>query len=477
MIKALKTFLLICLLFLICIFPSVSCKKKTSLSKYDISLTYNDGEIYGKCVYKFINHYNQTFNKLKFNLFANAYKKGAINPPVLDCDYPKAYPFGESFGCITIESVKVENSPAEFTVYGSDGQFLEILTGEIYPNESKEVEINFKTVIPKSLLRLGINDKSINLGDFFPTACKIENDTFKEISYYGLGDPYFSECANYSVSITLPSTYTVASSGTPTLTEIGEFGTTYSYELQSGRDFAFVLSENFNVTSQKVGNLTINYYHFDDNGQQILDTIIDCVQYFSKTFGNLQISTLSVAQTPFLYGGMEYSGLCVVNSNLTDEDFKYSLIHEIAHQWWHGGVGCDGYTQGFIDEGLAEYSTYLYLSNTYGKNYGNEMIENTKLAYKSFFNLNSLLSGDVDTSMIRELHSYKSLLEYVNITYNKSLLMFYEYEQAIGKSKTISKLKKLYQKYVGKEIDLYKLTQVLGLKEHFYSFAEGKVII
>ena len=55
--------------------------------------------------------------------------------------------------------------------------------------------------------------------------------------------------------------------------------------------------------------------------------------------------------------------------------------------------------------------------------------------------------------------------------------MFYGYEQAVGKPKTISGLKKLYQKWIGEEIDLYKLTQVLGLKDHFYSFAEGKVII
>jgi len=46
---------------------------------------------------------------------------------------------------------------------------------------------------------------------------------------------------------------------------------------------------------------------------------------------------------------------------------EYYLAHEIAHQWWGQGVTWDSYHDHWISEGLAQFSTILYLREKYGE--------------------------------------------------------------------------------------------------------------
>ena len=458
----------------ICLFSS--CKKQSPLSQYDLNIVYSDGEISGKLAYKFVNSYNCVFDHLLFNLHANAYSENASHPPVGANNLSKAYPYGQSFGNIEILEVTSNQESLEYEIFGEDGEFLKIFTGAIYQDKEKSVEITFKTTIPSSNLRLGVTNLSVNLGDFFPTLCYINNGAFQQISYTTFGDPYYQDVSNYTVDITVPSKFSVASSGNPAKTEITEHGTTYSYELFNGRDFAFVLSENFEIRSIKTKDLTINYYSLSDDAQEKLDLATDCINFFTKTFGKLPFQTVSIAETPFFCGGMEYSGLCIVSSNLETNDFNYSLYHELAHLWWHGGVGNDQFSCAYIDEGLCEFSTYLYLRKNKIDD-ANNMIENAKYVYKSFFDINSLLSGSANTTMQRNLNEFTSEYEYINIAYNKSFIMFYNYFLTVGENKALKSFKKLYKDNYLSEIDKYDLIKALGLSEHFNSYIDGKVLI
>jgi hypothetical protein len=46
---------------------------------------------------------------------------------------------------------------------------------------------------------------------------------------------------------------------------------------------------------------------------------------------------------------------------------EYYLAHEIAHQWWGQGVTWDKYHDHWISEGLAQFSTVLYLKEKHGE--------------------------------------------------------------------------------------------------------------
>ena len=174
---------------------------------------------------------------------------------------------------------------------------------------------------------------------------------------------------------------------------------------------------------------------------------------------------------------MEYTGLCFINCSLQKEDKITVAVHEIAHSWWHSMIGNDQSLSGYLDEGLCEYSTYLYVKNRIDKSLANDMINSTKLSYKSFFTIEETLSGDVNTAMERELDSFKSEYEYSSVAYSKSLIMFYEYGIAIGEDKAVKNLADFYKKNLFGVADLNSLISALGYGEHFRSFVEGKVLI
>ena len=481
-----KTTIIFTAAILACGFIFTSCKSEAEKNKCEITISFDGEEVSGTCVYDFYDEEFLTSDKpdreesaiyprsLEFFLPANAYKKDAKNPPADKSD-SFAYPNGFSEGSIKINSVKVNGETADNALIDEDLTTL-CVSMKNYSPQKTTVEIDFTTVVPDSLLRLGKNGDKVNLGDFYPLVSVKEEKGYYKSTYSKFGDPYYTDLFDYKVSITLPSEYVVASSGTPTSTVVDGFKTTYSYAAENCRHFAFVLGKNFIVDEKKTENGLIALYA-DKKEQETLDLIADVIKYFSETFGPYPYETFSVAITGFKEGGMEYTGLCFISDALSDEQKKLAIAHETAHEWWYSAVGNDQIASAYLDEGLCEYSTYLYFSARGDQQTADRIISSAKSAYKSFYDLSSVLSGKADTSMNRPLGKFSSDYEYVNVAYNKSLLAFYEYEKATGRNKTIKGLKKYYEKNKFAFATLDLLTDSLGLKDFFKSYVEGSVLI
>lgn len=474
--------LLLCAAAILFVAPLSACNETTAENSCFLDLYYDAdaGIINGKAVYKFVNSSNEMLNKIKFNLYPNAYneKNKAFFEGCKD-----AYYQGESFGGIKIlscssgenESGNTPKENLEFSV--SENELtLEVLCDELLPDKSVEIAIDFETTLPKARLRLGITENTVNLGECYPALCKIDENGFVPTEYHAFGDPYFSDVFDYRAEINIPSAFTVACSGSPEKTVIDGDRTNYSFSLENGRYFAFALSDKFNVSAIKSGNTDIYYYSVaPENGK--IGEVRKYFDFYSSEFGEYPYKTFSVVETGLYCGGAEFSGLCFISDNGDDERKLNAALHETAHQWWGVVVGNDQTTDGYIDEGLTEYSAYLYLLSSGQTDAANGMIDKAKAAYKSFFDIKSLFSDNADTSMNRPLNTYANEEEYVAITYRKSLVMFAELEKTVGVKKNTSAMRKLYKDNKFKNIGLNELTKAFGRKEYFESFVNGKVII
>ena len=141
------------------------------------------------------------------------------------------------------------------------------------------------------------------------------------------------------------------------------------------------------MISEKINDTTISYYYFDDkNPEQSLKASVDSIKTFSNLYGLYPYKTLSVCESDFIYGGMEYPNLVFISTSQENyEDYIYTIVHEIAHQWWYNLVGNNEYEYGFLDEGLTEYSTYLFYDENKEYNMNTrEMIKNTTNSYLLF---------------------------------------------------------------------------------------------
>lgn len=482
--KILSVLLIICVAAAVCAMSACGKNRGEALSSYDIFVIYDEEaqSLSGTVDFSFYNSYDNEFNDLKFNLYGNAFREGATYSPVSATYESRAYYAGASYG--GMEITNVENC-AGWNISGEDRNILTVnLLAPVYPEQRVNIKISYTLTLAKVNHRTGVTPSTVNLGNFYPILCAYTQEGFIECPYYSCGDPFMSDCANYTVTVDIPENYTAAASGVAVSESITDGRKKTQYRLQNARDFALVLSDKFEVLSEEAGGVTVNYYYVNDgNAQSSLKAACESLSYFSSTFGNYAYPTLSVVQTGFCYGGMEYPALTMIASGQTAEQNIYTIVHENAHQWWYAMVGSNQLTCAWQDEGLAEYSTLMFFENnpSYGYTRSGIVLSATR-SYRAFFSVYSQLKGESDTTMSRNLGAFSSEYEYSNITYNKALVMFDMLRSLVGDDAFTACLKNYFNGYSGKIasadglIAAFKRSgrDVEGL---FSAFIDGKIII
>jgi aminopeptidase N len=476
--------LLVLLVALLATAPLSACQKtQAERSKYTISATYDKEKqtLTGTVDFTYVNTTDNEIASLKFNLWGNAYRDGALYSPVSDAYTSKAYYNGESYGYMKVSEV---TSCSGWEIGGEDENILTVnLLTPTYPQDTAELTITYTLNLANVNHRTGVTEKTVNLGNFYPTLCAYTDSGYVETPYISCGDPFVSDVADYEVTLTYPAEYVVAASGKQQSESVAGSNKIARYTLSEARDFAFVLSAKFQQLSCTYGDTEIIYYYYDDaNPQTTLNVAADSVKYFSETFGSYSYPTLSVVQTGFCMGGMEYPALTMISDSLSAATNLYTIVHENAHQWWYAMVGSDQVNCGWQDEGLAEYSSLMFFENnpTYGFTRTGMLGTATK-AYRAFYSVYNQIFGDADTTMNRSLAEFISDYEYVNIAYNKGLLLFESVRAAMGDEKFVAALKEYFEgnkfTIASPEALIAPFVKRADVEGIFTSYLDGKIII
>ena len=431
---------------------------------------------------------NKSLNNLKFNLYPKAFAKGATNKPVSSLNEQKAYPNGKSYGDIEFFNVSSKGQALTYTLEEIDKNILNItLPQSLNMGYSINIEMQYKLTLPNINHRFGYGNNAINLGNFYPIACVIEDGEFVIQPYSSNGDPFYSNLSNYLVNISYPSDFSLATTGMQTNNkDLEDNYTKTTVKAKCVRDFAAVLSKKFEVKKEKVGATEVAYYYYDDEqADASFNTAVKALKTFNEMIGKYPYKTLSVVKTNFVHGGMEYPNLVYISENLNNyEDYTNVIVHEIAHQWWYGVVGNNAYANGWMDEGLTEYTTALFYE--FNKEYNikkDDVIKNALTSYNMFTEVYEQIFGSVDTSLTRTLGQYKTEPEYVYMAYVKSMLMFDNLRTVIGDKKFFKSLKYYYNKNRMQNvtpsnlIECFKKSSNRKLESWFDSWISGKVII
>ncbi len=460
--------------------------ESTPRTAYEITCELsNEYVLTGSMTVDFYNHADNAYSELKFNLFGNAFRKDAKYKPISAQYQAAAYPNGESYGGMTINSVTQNGEPIEFSVGGLDENILIVpLKKEVYPAERAKVCVEYTLSLANVIARTGYNQDTVNLANFYPALCGIDDNGFYECVYYANGDPFFSDVADYEVTLTADSEYVVAGAGELISATTADGKSTLNYKLNNARSFNFVLSKKFESVTDDSAGVKINYYYYaDENPKKSLDYAVKSVKLFNEKFGEYPYSTYNVVQTKFVQGGMEYPTLVMISDSLKEPSYGEVIVHETAHQWWQTVVGNNEIEHGFLDEGLAEYSVVIFYENHPEYNLTRQaLIMSSERTYKAFCSVYDKLFGGVDTTMLRAIPEYGSEYEYVNIAYVKACIMHEYLRNSIGDELFFKGLKRYYEDYKFKNATPYDLVgsyeKTGGSANGFFdSFFEGKVII
>lgn len=426
-------------------------KVSKGLTNYNFEIEYNDEtkQIFGTENLDYKNTTGTELENLCFHLYPRAFRKGAMVKPYTPLTMATCFPNGESFGDISIASVKVNGNEKPIEMIGEDEDILSINFGfKLEVNGKVNIEIKFVLTIPNCTHRLGHFNGNINIGNWYPIVCEFVDGKFDLSPYYSTGDPFFSDIANYEVNFSYPSKYVLCSTGMIETKTNGE-KTTAKISAKAVRDFAMCLSENSKIVSASENKTTVSYmgYAADSNLDKCLQISSAAVKFFSDTFGEYPYASLSVVKTPFIYGGMEYPNVVYISDSIDDEIEYYKVIvHEIAHQWWYGIVGNNEVTESWLDESLAEYSTALFFEHNqnYGVSY-DDFVQSAVSSYLLYVDVIKTIRGEVNTKMNLKLNEYQNDYEYSYMVYVKGVIMFDSLRQAVGEKKLVQGLKKYYQ--------------------------------
>lgn len=465
-------------------------KVSQNLTNYTLNLSFDDETktLSGSQEVDYINSTDVTLNEVKFHLYPNAFSASAQTKPVSSAYKTKAYPNGENYGGIEVTKVQVEGKTQQVNIGAPDQEVLTVsLAEELFPEESVKIFLEYKVLLPNCLHRFGYGDNTYNFGNFYPIACVYENGEFKTDAYGSNGDPFYSDMANYDVTINCESDFTVATSGEQTHNSTSETARrTIKATAKAVRDFAFVMSKKFEVISAKAGKTTVFYYYYDDqNAKENLQAGVDSINTFSELFGQYPYSTYSVVKTNFIHGGMEYPNLVYISDSVDSlTEYKNVIIHETAHQWWYNLVGSNACEYAWLDEGLTEYSTLMfYMKNQNYKVNVKESLNNSLSSYLLFSEICTSVYGKFDSSMTRNVNTFRGDMEYVYVTYVKGVLFFDNLSELVGQKNFIKALKLYFKENCYKNatpnnmISAFEKVCKRELKSYFDSWTQGKVVL
>ncbi len=431
------------------------CQNDQQLQKnlYMIDLAYDQLNHTAKAnmTLDYVNTSETAFENIVFHLYPNAFTEEAEGSVCSSVNEPKVYPNGKSFGGIEIKSVEIAGEKAGYDFQGDfDSQLVVSLPEKLFPDERVQIYFEFDLVLPNANHRYGYGDNAVNFANFYPIACVYrEGQGFATDSYSPNGDPFFSDCSDYQISITYDKNLIIACSGDDVVTEENVETKTTKISCYNVRDYAFVLSDKFLIKSEKVQDTTVSYYYYEDQDPEgSLNTAKNAITTFSEMFGDYPYSSYAVVQTNFVYGGMEYPQLVMISDLLKGDDNDYVIVHETAHQWWYGVVGNDEYNESWLDESLTEYSTALFFEKNqdYGISYS-QMVNGARSNYNLFIKTYKTIKGEVDTSMDRSLDEFETEPEYVNNIYVRGIIMFDTLKSQIGEKKFLNALSGYYSKF------------------------------
>jgi hypothetical protein len=336
--------------------------------------------------------------------------------------------------------------PAEGHVLGL------VLAGPLPPGASAELSLRFAVPIPAgegvgNYGEFAFQEGILALAHFYPTVAVYDDQGWHLKTPSSQGDVIYHDASLYDVTLTAPADLVVVATGA-TVGRVDNGDGTATWRLAGGpmRDFNIVASTAYQGVSEQVGDVTVNSYFLPQDtaaGRDVLTWAANALRTYETAFGAYPYQELDVVATATTAGGIEYPGLIVIATWLYRDsrswDFcESATAHEVAHQWWYNVVGNDQINAPWLDEALAQYSTYLYFHDQYGERGGQEFLDAMRQRWARVNYAQKPIGLSVDAYEGRE---------YGAIIYGRGPLFFVALRDQIGEEAMAELLRRYYSGY------------------------------
>jgi hypothetical protein len=392
---------------------------------------------------RFVNDTGVALPELYFRLYPNLRQYGDGRMVVRD---------------ITVDGVPVDpqgpplySVPASTPVATADAESADLillrlpLAAPLAPEATATIRLGFTTTIPvepvdgTGLFQFMPDTGRWTLGHWFPILAGYDPISGWETEPPAAwSDVTFSNTALFDVMLTAPDDLVLVTTGVEVEGAVEKPQQRRRFVSGPARDFVIVADPALISTSTDVnGTKVVSYYvpHDAVGGAQILAWGTQALVVFTELFGPYPYTTLDLVEVPGVIG-YEFPQLIFLGADYYADPItagsrpgavEFLVAHEAAHQWWYGLVGNNPHRHAFLDEGLAEYASFLYFEREHGVELTEEQVNRAlRVPYATMI----LTAGDQIVDQPSAAFSDEGT--YVTTVYWKAALAFAALRAEIG---------------------------------------------
>ena len=401
-------------------------------TSYEISVVLDPGaaRLSGAQVVRYTNRETEPLSELVFRLLPNTPSYG---------------------GALSVTSVAVNGTEVETRLDLGDSVLIVPLDAPLAPGEQVEISLIYEGTLPTDdtagYAQYGYIDGVLALPSFYPYLPVYDDEGWNVELGPTYGDATFTDTAFYVLTVTLPTDFVLAASGT-ILDRTPVDGGLARFTIASGpvRDINLVASTDYETVQARVDDITVTSYYrgASESGTRALDYAVHALEIYQDLIGPYPFAELDVVATPTKAGGIEYPGLIVVAESLYGEEggfFEFATVHEVAHQWWYSLVGSDQLDEPWLDEALTQYTSLLYFEQRYGADAAQSILDGYFYGPYEW-----LQRVDEDMPAGLPVAAYSSDL-YGPVVYGKGPLFFHELRTLVGEEAFIETLRVYFEDF------------------------------
>ncbi|MBN1273397.1 MAG: hypothetical protein JXB26_14105 [Candidatus Aminicenantes bacterium] len=200
----------------------------------------------------------------------------------------------------------------------------------------------------------------------------------------------------------------------------------------------------FKKIEEDLTSIPLQYFRtneFIPSITNILKDTREIIQFYENIYGNYPYGKLSIVHRlwPFCGGHSPASFIILdetprsisryrfgnINSPVDLSRWRESfLAHEIAHQWWGQAVSPAGYRDQWISEGLATFSSILFLKHRYGEKDFKAILKKLSMWVEDLSHMGAITMGARISHL--DFNAYQA------VVYNKSALVLNMLRDMLG---------------------------------------------
>jgi hypothetical protein len=267
--------------------------------------------------------------------------------------------------------------------------------------------------------------------------------------------------------------------GMQKVTEIDKMGSAFAvFVTRSPVKYLSFLVGKFSLAQKETNPVPLASYFASDirwQRKNYLAEAAEILKFYENAFGPFPFEGLSIIQRLWpTAGGHSPASFIILNElprTLTDSSGlaplvpnskspvdisqwkEYFLAHEIAHQWWGQGVSPARYRDQWISEGLAQFSSALYIQSQYGSDAFSGILKKFSKWTKKKAKWGAITLGS--------RLSFIDFQAYQAIIYDKSSLVLNMLRDFLGDQVFFSGLRQFFERYKYGAASTWEFKQVM----------------